>query len=130
MYTSDKANKILNYKNWTFKLNWASGVTLFTAITASVVFYNQNQSYKAKLDSLPALNALMVEQSKSITALQSSVETFNNVIKSFMDNPPSTLKAEIENLKAMNQLYHGSSFAPVNTAVAPTRALPNSIGTQ
>ena len=113
---SNKLNGILNYKSWTFKLNWASGVVLFAAITASVYFYVQNKAYKVKLDSLPALQAVLDEQSKSISALQSSNQTFNNIIKSFMDNPPKVLQTEIDNLSLredkMEQFYHGTGFVP------------------
>lgn len=113
--------KLLNLEKIQFKINWASGVTLFAAIVAAVYFYVENQGYKAKINSIPDLKKTINEQAKAISALESSNTTFNNTIQAFMANPPSAMKAEINALKMLINHYHPAHhYAPPITQ--PTSA--------
>src|SRR3990167_4451167 len=95
---SNILNKLMDYKNYSFKLNWSSGVVLVSAIVGCLYFFNENKSLKGKLDKLPILEETIKTLENAISGLKSSNETFNNIIKSFMDNPPSSLRKDIEEL--------------------------------
>ena len=104
--TNNILNKLLNYKNWTFKLNWSSGVTLISLIIGCVYLYYENKSLKVKLEKLPLMEQTINTLNNTVSGLKSSNETFNNVIQSFMLNPPTSLQKDIDRLKLINNFYH------------------------
>lgn len=102
---SNILNKILDYKNWTFKLNWSSATVLVSLMVGCLYLYNENKIFKSKLEEIPLLKETINTLSISVSGLKSSNETFNNVIHSFMLNPPSSLQKQIDEIRIeMNKL--------------------------
>ena len=101
-------NKIIDYTKYIFKFNWSTGVILFGLLCSTAYFYIQNKDYKSKLDKIPEMEERIKNQQIIISGLKSSNETFNNVIKSFMEIPPSTLKSEIDGIKVIMKIFHPS----------------------
>jgi len=117
---SNILNKLMDYKNYSFKLNWSSGVVLVSAIVGCLYFFNENKSLKGKLDKLPILEETIKTLENAISGLKSSNETFNNIIKSFMDNPPSSLRKDIEELRRDIDKYHNNNTQLNNISIDTT----------
>lgn len=103
---SNILNKIFDYKNWTFKLNWSSGTVLVSLIAGCLYLYNENKIFKSKLEEIPLLKETINTLNISVSGLKSSNETFNNVIQSFMLNPPSSLQKQIDDMRMEMDRYH------------------------
>ena len=99
-------NTLLNYKNWTLKLNWSGWIVLLGMTVGFVYFWNDNKKLRTEVNKIPILEKTISNQGTSISALQSSNSTFNNVIQSFMLNPPSSLQKDINRIEKIIDFYH------------------------
>lgn len=117
---SNILNKILDYKNWTFKLNWSSGTVLVSLITGCLYLYNENKTLKSQLEDIPLLKETINTLNNSVSGLKSSNETFNNVIQSFMLNPPSSLQRQIDDIRIDINKYHNISNINTNNSQSDT----------
>lgn len=106
-------NKLLDYNNYTFKVNWASGVTIFGLMFSSIFLYIQNEGLKDDVASGKAKDAQQEEVintlETTVNTLQGSMETVNSTIRAFTDNPPSALEAKIQGLEKIIGIYHGGN---------------------
>lgn len=126
-------NKILDYKNYTFKVNWASGITLFGAlvwaITATIMLNGEFE----KVDGLITANS---KQDTTISILRNAfqimkgnMEIVKESIKAFNASPPSEIKAKIDGINRVIDIYHGNNAVnnAVNNMPPPTTAFPSSV---
>lgn len=108
-----KLDKLVDYKNWKFSMNWSTAISLFGAITWAVTVTIQNQGLKATIDgqgaTIEAQGTTITALTNNVSTLEGSMETVNNTIRAFTENPPSALEAKIDGLNRVIQIYHGSN---------------------
>ena len=104
-------NKVLDYKNYKFEINWASGIVIVGAISASLLFYFENKSLKSTIDSLNQKDKIKTEQieglQKTVNTMEGAMDGVNNTVKIFMENPPGELKYRIERLEGVIEKSYG-----------------------
>ena len=115
--------KLLDYTKIKFVTNWASGVALVGAITWAVTVTVQNKGYKTKIDT-QGVTIRTLDQ--TVNTLRGSMETVNNVIRAFTENPPSALEAKIDGIYKVIEIYHGRHAVP-NIMNQPSPIVPDSI---
>ena len=113
---SNVLNRILDYKNYTFKVNWASGAALVVALTWAITVTIKNDGYRIKIDkqgdTIDEQGDTIDELEKTVIYLQGTMNGFEQLSKAFIDNPPQALEEKINGLNLKIENYHNNEVPP------------------
>ena len=95
-----------------FTMNWATGSSLFALLVVCAWFYVNNQNLKSTIQddkkTISNLSSAVNTLTVKVSNLEGANQTYNNVLKTFIDNPPGVLSLRIDNLEQKINLYLGN----------------------
>lgn len=112
----DALKQLLEKLGVQFTMGPATLMLIIVLITGCTYLYFDNKGTKKKIPALEQKikdqNIIIQKQGSTIAELSGSIASFNAIVTTFMDNPPSVLISEISMLKQMIERYHHPNFSP------------------